>query len=73
MLKDFQTYANGNLFVDKTLRTRYTIKEGGFSRLENRLWIWFAGAESPVLVKEDWLTGNNSEDLKTAFKAYMSC
>lgn len=39
---------------------------------EKRLWVWFTGSTSPILMKEAWLTGNDKNDLATMFKHYLT-
>ena len=71
MLQSFKQYCKTNPYVDKVIQSSATFKRGAIQVTERRLWVYFNDSHSPVLMKEDWLTGNNEADLTTMFKAYM--
>lgn len=71
-LETLQTYANKHWATDKTRRTKCTYKRGAICITEKRLWVWLLGSETPVLVKEDWLTGSDKNDYADVYKSYMS-
>ena len=71
-LDTLQRYANEHWSVDKTRKTSCSFKRGAIMITEKRLWVWFAGSNSPVLVKEEWLTGSDKSDFADMFKSHMT-
>ena len=56
-IEELKKIANFHWAVTKTRLSTCHFKNG----VEKRLWVWLGNNKNPVLIKEEWVSGDNLE------------